>query len=229
MFDWQQHRTQLFNVLKAIYDHQQLAPYLGFKGGTAAMLFYQLPRMSVDLDFDLLVLDQAKPIYRHLSQVLSELGQIKDQAEKRWTLFWLLDYQAGAKNIKIEISQRKSPAEFNLKRSLGLSVQVMTKPDMFAAKLSALLTRPNFAARDVYDIWFFLKKGWMINSSLVKYYTGLNQNEAWHQALDKIETLPQTAFLQGLGELVDPDQKNWIRDHLQAEVKQYLLLRGQEV
>lgn len=31
-----------------------MSSVLGFKGGTAALLFYGLPRLSVDLDFDLI-------------------------------------------------------------------------------------------------------------------------------------------------------------------------------
>lgn len=48
------HKSILTEILKAIYEDATLAPLLGFKGGTAAALNYDLPRFSVDLDFDLL-------------------------------------------------------------------------------------------------------------------------------------------------------------------------------
>ena len=48
------HRTILFQILKDVYTDTSIAPYLGFKGGTAAFMFYGLDRFSVDLDFDLL-------------------------------------------------------------------------------------------------------------------------------------------------------------------------------
>jgi predicted nucleotidyltransferase component of viral defense system len=48
------HKTVLFQILKDIYSDSLLAPFLGFKGGTAAVMFYGLDRFSVDLDFDLL-------------------------------------------------------------------------------------------------------------------------------------------------------------------------------
>ena len=38
------HDTILKNVLIKIFKHKFLAPLLGFKGGTAALLFYKLPR-----------------------------------------------------------------------------------------------------------------------------------------------------------------------------------------
>jgi predicted nucleotidyltransferase component of viral defense system len=47
------HKTILFQILKDIYKETRISPYLGFKGGTAASLFYGLDRFSVDLDFDL--------------------------------------------------------------------------------------------------------------------------------------------------------------------------------
>ena len=47
------HKTVLFQILKDIYSDSLVAPFLGFKGGTAAVMFYGLDRFSVDLDFDL--------------------------------------------------------------------------------------------------------------------------------------------------------------------------------
>jgi len=48
------HNNLLVQILKDIYSDTDISPFLGFKGGTAAYLFYDLPRFSVDLDFDLL-------------------------------------------------------------------------------------------------------------------------------------------------------------------------------
>jgi len=44
----------MVQLLKDIYSDIELANYLGFKGGTALMFFYELPRFSVDLDFNLI-------------------------------------------------------------------------------------------------------------------------------------------------------------------------------
>ena len=48
------HKGLLLQILKDIYSNTSISPFLGFKGGTAAFMFYNLPRFSVDLDFDLL-------------------------------------------------------------------------------------------------------------------------------------------------------------------------------
>jgi len=54
MIDLNKHRFYLVRILKDIYSDIELANNLGFKGGTALMLFYDLPRISVDPDFNLI-------------------------------------------------------------------------------------------------------------------------------------------------------------------------------
>jgi predicted nucleotidyltransferase component of viral defense system len=48
------HKTILFQILKDIFSDTAISPFLGFKGGSAALMFHSLDRFSVDLDFDLL-------------------------------------------------------------------------------------------------------------------------------------------------------------------------------
>ena len=48
------HKNIQLQILKEIYTDTTIAPLLGFKGGTAALMFHDLNRFSVDLDFDLL-------------------------------------------------------------------------------------------------------------------------------------------------------------------------------
>lgn len=54
MVDLNKHKFFLLQILKDIYSDMEIASLLGFKGGTALMFFYDLPRFSVDLDFNLL-------------------------------------------------------------------------------------------------------------------------------------------------------------------------------
>jgi len=42
MTDFSKHKTILFQILKDIYSDSAIAPFLGFKGGTAALMFYGL-------------------------------------------------------------------------------------------------------------------------------------------------------------------------------------------
>lgn len=82
------HRNILLQILKDIYSDIELGPLLGFKGGTAAYLFYQLNRFSVDLDFDLLDAAKEETVFDKISAVLSTYGQIKDSQHKRYTIFF---------------------------------------------------------------------------------------------------------------------------------------------
>ena len=56
--DYPKHKNILLQILKNIFSDTSIAPYLGFKGGTAALMFYGLDRNSVDIDLD--ILDESK-------------------------------------------------------------------------------------------------------------------------------------------------------------------------
>src|SRR3989344_755510 len=96
------HKTNLTNILIGIYKNSLLSSTLGFKGGTAAMLFYGLPRFSVDLDFDLLggLSENSKELDSFIYEMTNQLSpryKIKDQSPKYHTLFWLVNYETGRK------------------------------------------------------------------------------------------------------------------------------------
>lgn len=218
------HRTIFINILREIYSDPNLRSVLGFKGGTAAFLFYGLPRFSVDLDFDLLDLEQKEVVFNRLKEILPGFGNLTEAIEKRFTLFFLLNYQKGERNLKVEISKRPVKANFAIKNYLGISMLVMESADMAAGKLSALLTRKRFASRDVYDLWFYLKNNWPINEKLLQEKTGMSFTDALKKAQEKIGGIKKTELLSGLGELLDNKQKNWVREKLIEETIYYLKL-----
>jgi len=178
------------------------------------MLFYALPRFSVDLDFDLLIPEKKDAVFEKLKTLLPRFGTFTQIYDKHSTLFFLLNYQRGERNIKVEVSKRPSQSEYILKNYLGISMLVMKKEDMTAGKLSAFLTRKRFAARDVFDLWFFLKNNWGINKKVVQEKTGMSLTDALKHAERKIKTVKKTELLSGLGDLLDPKQKAWVKDHL---------------
>jgi predicted nucleotidyltransferase component of viral defense system len=194
---------------------------LGFKGGTAAYLLYGLPRFSVDLDFDLLKAGSVNKLVDRFNSLFREYS-IKDQCDKRMTLFYLLDYGVGQRNIKIEISKRQVPGRYQLMKILGIPVLALDKPSMFAAKLAAVTQRPRFASRDIFDINFFARNQWGINDELVMHYTGLTVVEQLRAVIEKIDQDKKINWLDGLGELVEPDKKQWVRDKLEEDTIQLL-------
>lgn len=74
MLNITKHRIILLQILKDIYNDISIAPILGLKGDTACFLFYNLPRFSIDLDFDLLDLKKEKFIFEKVGQNLNESG-----------------------------------------------------------------------------------------------------------------------------------------------------------
>ena len=67
--DINRHKYFMMQVLKDIYTDSELASSLGFKGGTALMFFYNLPRFSVDLDFNLIDKTKEKRVYDKVYQL----------------------------------------------------------------------------------------------------------------------------------------------------------------
>lgn len=214
MLDHTKHRTALISILKDIYSDPELRTLLGFKGGTAAMLFYDLPRISVDLDFNVLDEQKKQLIFEKVKTTLPAHGTLRQATEKRYTLFFLISYEKGQHTIKIEISKRKGTGQFHMKQYLGIPVLVMKENDMAAGKLAALVTRRVFAMRDVFDIWFFLKQQWEIHESVFHDQTDMSLKAGIERAIKIIRGIPLNERLQGLGELLDAKQKLWARDHL---------------
>lgn len=217
MLDRNVHRTILLQILKDVYSDISLGPLLGFKGGTAAHLFYDLGRFSVDLDFDLLRENKDVIVFEKLANMLREYGSLKEKHRKRHTLIFVLSYDDQAQNIKVEVDQRKFGSRYELQNYLGISMLVMAKEDMFAHKLVAVLERAKTANRDVYDIWHFLKNRWPINQEIVEKRTKMSLRDYLKKCIAFVESLNDRNILSGMGELLDEKQKAWARTHLKKD------------
>lgn len=222
MLDKNRHKIVLVKILKEIYSDPTIRNILGFKGGTAAYLFYGLPRFSVDLDFDLLEEKKKDFVFVKLKEILPKVETLIESTKKRYTLFYLMSYEKGERKIKIEISSRQGKNSFVVRSYLGIPILLMAKKDMAAGKLAAFLTRKKFAARDLFDLWFFLKNNWEIDGEVLKEKTGLTLKTAIEKAIEKIKKIKKNQLLQGLGELLDEKQKPWVRENLQKEAIFYL-------
>lgn len=218
MLDATKHKTALMRILRDIYSQPGLGPVLGFKGGTAASLFYNLPRLSVDLDFDLLDSDKQAIVFAKITGLLGKYGKIIDARNKRYTLFWLISYQKGLRQAKIEVSKRPSPSKYGIKNMLGTSILVMESPDMLANKLVALLGRKELANRDLFDLWYFLSQNWDINTQLIEERTGQKFISYMHKCIKKIESIDNHYILSKLGELLDEKTKIWVKQKMKTEL-----------
>ena len=82
MLDPAIHKKILLQLLTDIYKDKAVGPFLGFKGGTAAYLFYGLDRFSVDLDFDLIDEKKEDQVFKGIKEIIEKYGTVKE-AEKK--------------------------------------------------------------------------------------------------------------------------------------------------
>jgi len=219
------HKTILFQILKDIYSDTTIAPFLGFKGGTAALMFYGLDRFSVDLDFDLLDENKEAYIFEKVLTIVKKYGTLKESYKKRFNLFSLLSYEETSHNIKVEINRRSFGSTYQIKTYLGISMLVMTREDMFAHKLMALHERISKTSRDIYDVWFFLTHRFPINKEIVASRSNIPFDVLVRECIGQLETMNNRDILRGLGELLNPGQKDWARTKLKSETIALLKLR----
>ncbi len=216
--DTTRHKNILVKILKDIYTDTGIGPFLGFKGGTAAYLFYELSRASLDLDFDLLDEVKEDVVFAKMEEIAKQYGQIKEHRKKRFNLFLLLSYENDAPNIKIEINRRGFGSQYEVKSYLGISMKVMIREDMFAHKLVAMYERMGKANRDIFDVWFFGQKDWPINKDIVEKRTEMPFKDFLQKCIEALEKLPNRDILAGMGELLDEKQKAWVKAKLISEV-----------
>ena len=211
------HKNIMLRILKDIYSDTSISPFLGFKGGTAAYVFYGLERFSVDLDFDLLDEDKRDYVFTKIEQIVKNHGKMKEARKKRFSLFYLLSYEEKAQNIKVEINCRSFGSHYEIKTYLGISMLVMVKEDMFAHKLMAVYERFSKANRDIYDIWFFSKNNWPINKDIVESRAKMSFRDLLQKCVDLLEKTSDRNILSGMGELLDEKQKDWAKKKLRTE------------
>ncbi|MDZ7611988.1 MAG: nucleotidyl transferase AbiEii/AbiGii toxin family protein [Candidatus Moranbacteria bacterium] len=208
------HRSLLLQILKDIYTDTEISPHMGFKGGTAAYFFYGLSRFSVDLDFDLLDKEKEDLVFSKVEKIAQNYGEIKDASKKRHTLFFVISYEEKSQNIKLEINLRDYGSKYEIKTYLGIPMQVMNKEDMFANKFIAMLERKKEANRDIFDVWFFLKHNWPLNKTTIEERTGLGMKKFLEKCIQKLEKKTNRNILDGMGELLDEEQKKWAKENL---------------
>ena len=214
--DYNRHKFFMLQILRDIYSDLELSNYLGFKGGTALMFFYNLPRFSVDLDFNLLVDDKEKEtaVYQKVRNILLKYGKIDDEAQKFFGPIIVLDYGKGERKLKVEISNRQYNNQYEVKTFMGINMLVMKPADMFAHKLCAMLDRNELANRDIFDCWFFMENRVPINKNLVESRMGIPFTDYLQNCIDTLNNLLNRNLLNGIGDLIDDKMKHFVRTKL---------------
>ena len=218
--DTAKHKNILVKILKDIYIDPTISPILGFKGGTAATLFYGLDRFSVDLDFDLLDAEKEDYVFERVRTILEGYGKLKETRKKRFNLFYPLSYDKkdiNAQNVKVEINRRQFGSKYDVKSFLGISMQVMIEEDMAAHKLCAMYERIGKTNRDIFDVQFFLSHDWPVNKKIVEERMGVPHAEFLKKCIETMEKFDDGNILSGMGELLTEKQKTWVKAKLKSE------------
>jgi hypothetical protein len=218
MIDINRHKFFLVQILKDIYTDIELSNYLGFKGGSALMFFYDLPRFSVDLDFNLLYADKIDRVYEKVRRIMLKYGTIFDEAKKFHGPVIVLDYGINERKLKVEISKRLFDDRYEIRNLLGINVKVMVREDMFAHKLCAMLDRKMTASRDIFDCWFFMQQQTPVNPAIIESRMGVSYSDYLKKCITYLESLSDRSLLSGLGELMDDKMKKFVRVKLKSEV-----------
>ena len=222
MVDINRHRFFLVQILKDIYSDLELANYLGFKGGSALMFFYDLPRFSVDLDFNLLDVEKEILTHRKVRQILLKYGKIFDEATKFFGPLIVQDYGMNEHKLKVEISNRLFDDRYEIKNLLGINMKVMVQEDMFAHKLCALLDRDAMANRDIFDCWFFMQRQTPVNKSIVESRMEMSLSQYLQACIELLERMSDKGLLHGMGELLDSEMKRFVQTKMRSELIKFL-------
>lgn len=222
MIDLNKHKVVMLSILKDIFSDSILATSLGFKGGTALFFFYDLPRFSVDLDFNLIKPEHADYVQKKIKSILLKYGTIDDEAEKFYGYLIVLNYGVNQRKLKIEIRKQDFNDQYALQRYLGITMNVMIPSHLFAHKLCALLDRNQLTNRDIFDCWFFLSKQFPVNTALIEQRMEMSYKNYIQKCIDTLEKTSDSNLLNGLGEMLDNSMKTFVKTKLRSETIQML-------
>lgn len=211
MIDKATHRHIIYQLLKDIFSLPE-AKYIAFKWGTMAYFFHALPRFSTDIDLDLLHQTSQSKTYEHISLLAQKYGTVKFKKHL------LLSYKEWYDHIKIDLSRKVwQHATYRIIDFYGTSIQVQDTATMVANKLVVCTER--IAQRDIFDVWYFLYNNFPINTSLITERTGKSMHSFWSLLLITLQDIPASyKFLDGLWELVDEQQKQFIKSNLRTDL-----------
>ncbi len=189
-------------VLSAIYS--ELGNELVFKGGTALFLYRGLNRFSEDLDFSQTKdFDIDKMVKRiNDSFEIHGISHIIKEKKSKFGKNFLVSVEGplyskpiSKCHVKIEISLRKDILlepdleDYIPKYSdvMPFSAYVMNLKEVAGEKVRAIMNR-NYA-RDIYDLWFLIRKGFIPSLDLInkkmKYYNETFDIKIFKQKLEE--------------------------------------------
>ncbi len=152
--------------LTALYS-DKAAP-VALKGGGALRFVFGSPRLSEDLDFNVLPYVMSDTLRHRIRNVLADLGWMyKETKQTETVLRWMVSVPAepDLDPFKIEFSRRETDAAPTTTR-VRLDAHGMWMPttirhldidEMLASKIDAMRSdKPRYVGRDIFDLNFIL-------------------------------------------------------------------------
>lgn len=210
-----------------------------FKGGTAIHILLGGPRFSEDLDFTVALPEKKfkalfNQVYNQLAkQEVINIKERKTISGKRFLLtagagtlpyatFVNLDFSFREKVVRPQKSILNTPFPI----LFTSYVFHLSKEELLAEKIRALLTRKK--GRDLYDVWFLLTQGAILEKELVKnkaayYNLGLIGKK---DILQRIDSFSEKEFILDVRPFVPlPEREklstffNYIKDYINKSLK----------
>jgi hypothetical protein len=179
MRPWQQEKHYIQSLILVAMGNKQVV----LKGGTYLWFFHNLPRFSEDLDFT-----TSGRLSKNLPETISESlkyfgvdNALKIISDDEKTLSFRVSAKGPLNtsdidlcHVYIEISKREKiilkPVSISTKTEpYGLPIKVLSGmylSEAAAEKIRAILTRNK--ARDVYDLWYLMNKGYTPQMKVVE-------------------------------------------------------------
>lgn len=216
---------RLLELLKAINADEFLGANLTLKGGTAINIIHysEIPRLSVDLDFDLArntlkeeMLQVKDEVSARIRELAASMGYFLSDPRPNYAIHQTeLYYRSATGNrdkIKLDINclSRCHVYEPVVRDARNpflpddvFSVRMLSEYELFGAKLKALLERNT--PRDIFDAYTMEQKGLYRDDESVSlickciaYYLSLSRGVDIEQALESIRKRPIQDFKKQL-------------------------------
>jgi len=189
---------------------------LVFGGGTMLRLCFGLDRYSIDLDFWLLNTGAYQEWFADLQSFLSRFYEIRDAADKFYTLVVELKSSDYPRSLKLEM--RKDIKIAGTERAIAYSrfsplqvyVRIIPLEDMMTSKIDAFLQRKEI--RDAYDLEFLAKRG--VKAAI--------SHEKAARVLTTVDALTSQDYNVKLSSLIEADQRAYYRQNNFRILKDYL-------
>ncbi len=174
-----------------------------FGGGTMLRLCHGLDRFSVDLDFWLAHPEDASKIFKEMTDYLNRFYDLKDAADKYYTLLFELSSPTYPRRLKIEIRKEvQSPLSeqaiaFSPHSFRQVLLRTVSLPAMMSSKIAAFMDRKEI--RDVYDMEFLVKKG----------ITPAADPDVLKEVRRRIDLLTKQDYTSKLGSLLAAEKRSY--------------------